>query len=110
MTDKIERLAKIVMIGESGVGKTCLVKRLTEKPIAFEHLPTIAVDLASKTIEIEEAIVRLLIWDTAGQESFHSLTGSYYRGWMIIRTWDYNLLCNNRPEFFRSAKKMDRAN
>jgi len=109
MIDKSERLVKIIMIGESGVGKTCLAKRLTEKTIDLDHFPTIGVDFVSKTYEFENLIMRMQIWDTAGQEVFHNIISSYYKGSLTRRARNYDLLLDYRQAFFRKSRQMDGA-
>lgn len=71
---------KYIIIGESGVGKSCLLLQFTDK--RFEPLfdMTIGVEFGARTIQINNQEVKLQIWDTAGQESFRSITRSYYRG------------------------------
>jgi Ras-related protein Rab-30 len=77
-------LFKVVLIGNSGVGKTCLVRRFTQGVFPKGQGATIGVDFMIKTLEIENSAgqreaVKLQIWDTAGQERFRSITQSYYR-------------------------------
>ena len=62
-----------------GVGKSCVVQQFTEQKINEEHDVTIGVEFAAKTITIRKKILKLQIWDTAGQENFRSITRSYYR-------------------------------
>lgn len=72
-------LFKIVLVGEAGVGKTCLVRRFTQGLFPPGQAATIGVDFMIKTVEIEGEKIKLQIWDTAGQEKFRSITQSYYR-------------------------------
>ncbi|VDI08123.1 ras-related protein Rab-30-like [Mytilus galloprovincialis] len=72
-------LFKVVLIGEAGVGKTCLVRRFTQGLFPPGQGATIGVDFMIKTVEIDGEKVKLQIWDTAGQERFRSITQSYYR-------------------------------
>ncbi|KAH3837823.1 ras-related protein Rab-30-like [Dreissena polymorpha] len=72
-------LFKVVLIGEAGVGKTCLVRRFTQGLFPPGQAATIGVDFMIKTVEIDGDKVKLQIWDTAGQEKFRSITQSYYR-------------------------------
>ncbi|XP_045121805.1 ras-related protein Rab-18-like [Portunus trituberculatus] len=71
---------KILIIGESGVGKSSLLLRFTDDTFDIEQSATIGVDFKVKTITVEGNTVKLAIWDTAGQERFRTLTPSYYRG------------------------------
>lgn len=72
-------LFKVVLIGNAGVGKTCLVKRFTQGLFQPGQGATIGVDFMIKTVEIDGHKIKLQIWDTAGQERFRSITQSYYR-------------------------------
>ncbi|OMJ70865.1 hypothetical protein SteCoe_31080 [Stentor coeruleus] len=73
-------LFKIVLIGDSGVGKSNILSRFTRKEFNLESKTTIGVEFAQKSIEIEGKIVRAQIWDTAGQERYRAITSAYYRG------------------------------
>ncbi|CAD8086283.1 unnamed protein product [Paramecium sonneborni] len=73
-------LFKFIIIGESGVGKSCLLLRYTKDEFASEYNVTIGVEFSSKTVEIDaNTKIKLQIWDTAGQESFRSIVRSFYR-------------------------------
>ena len=63
-----------------GVGKSCLLLQFTDKRFRQQHDLTIGVEFGARTIQITEKNIKLQIWDTAGQESFKSITRSYYRG------------------------------
>lgn len=71
---------KILIIGESAVGKSSLLIRFTEDTFDPDIGPTIGVDFKVKTLNIDGNTTKLAIWDTAGQERFRTLTPSYYRG------------------------------
>lgn len=71
---------KILIIGESGVGKSSLLLRFTDDTFDPEQSATIGVDFKVKTITVDGNKAKLAIWDTAGQERFRTLTPSYYRG------------------------------
>lgn len=73
-------LFKILLIGDSGVGKSCILIRFTEDTYSEAYISTIGVDFKIKTIESGGKIIKLQIWDTAGQERFRTITSSYYRG------------------------------
>lgn len=64
----------------SGVGKSCLLLQFTDKRFRQQHDLTIGVEFGARTLQIYEKNIKLQIWDTAGQESFKSITRSYYRG------------------------------
>ena len=69
-----------MLVGDSGVGKSCVLRRYANKDFTSTFIATIGVDFEIKTIQIEDVIVKLQIWDTAGQERFQNVTRSYYRG------------------------------
>lgn len=73
-------LFKYIIIGDSGVGKSCLLLQFTDKRFESSHDLTIGVEFGARMITIDEKLVKLQVWDTAGQESFRSITRSYYRG------------------------------
>lgn len=73
-------LFKILLIGDSGSGKSCLLLRFADDMYADSHIATIGVDFRIRTIELEGKQAKLQIWDTAGQERFRTITSSYYRG------------------------------
>ncbi|CAL8086554.1 unnamed protein product [Calicophoron daubneyi] len=77
-------LFKLLLIGDSGVGKTCLLFRYVEDTFSSSFISTIGIDFKIKTIELEGKKIKLQIWDTAGQERFQTITASYYRGAMGI--------------------------
>nr|XP_057920695.1 ras-related protein Rab-11A-like [Doryrhamphus excisus] len=78
--EKYDHLFKIVLIGDSGVGKTNLLDQLTRKGFSDETKATIGVEFATKTFKIENATIKAQIWDTAGQERYRAITSAYYRG------------------------------
>ena len=70
---------KIMVLGESKVDKTSLIKRYTKDQFGGVYLTTVGMDFQDKIIEIEDKKVRLQIWDTAGQERFRNVTKSYFQ-------------------------------
>eukprot|EP00808_Paulinella_micropora_P019765 g28901.t1 len=72
-------LFKYIIIGDTGVGKTALLFKFTEGRFQAAHDITIGVEFGAKTIDLGGTAIKLQIWDTAGQESFRSITRSYYR-------------------------------
>jgi small GTP-binding protein len=68
------------MIGETFVGKTCILVRFTENSFNDDFLTTVGVDFRVKHVTIDDKTVGIQIWDTAGQEQFHTITKSYFRG------------------------------
>ncbi len=84
-------LIKLLVIGNSGVGKTNMLLKFCDNNFMTSHLTTIGIDFKIKTIPIGKDKVRLQIWDTAGQEKFKTITQTYYRGAMgIILTYAIN--------------------
>ena len=77
-------LAKLLIIGDSAVGKTNILLRFCENNFMSSHLTTIGIDFKIKTIDIDGKKIRLQIWDTAGQERFKTITQTYYKGAMGI--------------------------
>jgi small GTP-binding protein len=73
-------LLKIVLIGDSGVGKTNLLARFTRDQFNPDSKSTIGVEFATKTLQVEGKTVKAQIWDTAGQERYRAITSAYYRG------------------------------
>jgi len=78
--DEYDYLFKVVLIGDSGVGKSNLLTRFTRNEFNLESKSTIGVEFATKTLKIEDKIVKAQIWDTAGQERYRAITSAYYRG------------------------------
>mmetsp|Transcript_43073 Transcript_43073/g.99157 ORF Transcript_43073/g.99157 Transcript_43073/m.99157 type:complete len:208 (-) Transcript_43073:201-824(-) len=84
-----DSLVKLLLIGDSGVGKSCLLGRFTEDKFAQSMAPTIGIDFRVKMLEFNGQRVKLQIWDTAGQERFHTITQQYYRNAMgVVMVYD----------------------
>ncbi|KAL3536222.1 hypothetical protein ACH5RR_004683 [Cinchona calisaya] len=77
-------LVKLLLIGDSGVGKSCLLLRFSEDSFTTSFITTIGIDFKIRTIELDGKRIKLQIWDTAGQERFRTITTAYYRGAMGI--------------------------
>ncbi|KAM0675170.1 hypothetical protein GVAV_001513 [Gurleya vavrai] len=82
MIEKYDYLYKIVLIGDSGVGKTNILYRLSQNEFFGDTKPTIGVEFDAKTFTFPEATIKAQIWDTAGQERYRAITNAYYRGTM----------------------------
>ena len=72
-------VVKAILVGDSGVGKSCLALRMTAQKPRLQHSYTIGVEFFTRTLEVGSEIVKLHMWDTAGQETFKKITSSYYR-------------------------------
>ena len=79
--EKKERCLKVLLLGDTSVGKTCLLKRYTEDTFQDAYLSTIGFDYKFKIVTLKSGKeVKVQIWDTAGQERFRTIAKSYYRG------------------------------
>jgi len=79
-TNDYEQLYKIIIIGDSGVGKSNILGRYLHNEFHHDTKSTVGVEFGSKKIQIENISIKLQIWDTAGQERYRSITSSYYKG------------------------------
>ena len=75
-----DHLVKILMIGDSGVGKTCILQRIIKGEFLVNHLTTIAIDFKLKIMDISGTKLKMQLWDTAGQERFNTLTQGFFKG------------------------------
>jgi len=80
MNAPYDHLFKILLIGDAGVGKTCLLLRFADNSFSDTEIATIGSDFKTRTLDIHGKTCKLQIWDTAGQERFRTITSSYYRG------------------------------
>lgn len=77
-------IMKLLLVGDSGVGKSCLLLRFVEDKFNPSFITTIGIDFKIRTIESKGKKIKLQVWDTAGQERFRTITTAYYRGAMGI--------------------------
>jgi len=78
--EEYDYLFKVVLIGDSGSGKSNLLSRFTRSEFNLESKSTIGVEFATKSIQTDGKIIKAQIWDTAGQERYRAITSAYYRG------------------------------
>ncbi|KAK9725734.1 hypothetical protein RND81_05G165200 [Saponaria officinalis] len=77
---KIDYVFKVVLIGDSAVGKSQLLARFARNEFSVDSKATIGVEFQTKTLVIDQKVVKAQIWDTAGQERYRAVTSAYYRG------------------------------
>jgi Ras-related protein Rab-7A len=77
---KPKKLFKVVVLGDSGVGKTSLINRYVYQKFSMRYMATIGSDFHAKELTVDDRSICMQIWDTAGQERFQSLSSAYYRG------------------------------
>jgi Ras-related protein Rab-7A len=80
MSHRKKVLLKVIILGDSGVGKTSLMNQYVHRRFSNQYKATIGADFLTKEVMIEDKLVTLQIWDTAGQERFQSLGVAFYRG------------------------------
>ncbi|KAK6341091.1 Ras- protein Rab-11A [Orbilia brochopaga] len=79
-SDEYDFLFKVVLIGDSGVGKSNLLSRFTRNEFNMDSKSTIGVEFATRSIQVDSKTIKAQIWDTAGQERYRAITSAYYRG------------------------------
>lgn len=88
--DEYDYLFKLVLIGDSGVGKSNLLSRFTKNEFNLESKSTIGVEFATKSLKIDSKVIKAQIWDTAGQERFASLFLNLLKDFLIeLIKWDF---------------------
>nr|XP_014337804.1 PREDICTED: ras-related protein Rab-7a isoform X1 [Bos mutus] len=80
MTSRKKVLLKVIILGDSGVGKTSLMNQYVNKKFSNQYKATIGADFLTKEVMVDDRLVTMQIWDTAGQERFQSLGVAFYRG------------------------------
>jgi Ras-related protein Rab-11A len=75
-----DRAVTVVLIGDSGVGKSNLLSRFTRNEFNLDSKSTIGVEFATRSIQVDAKTIKAQIWDTAGQERYRAITSAYYRG------------------------------
>ena len=102
MDEDYDCLFKVVLIGDSGVGKSNLLSRFTKNEFNLESKATIGVEFATKTVMVEpDKKCKAQIWDTAGQERYRAITSTYYRGALgALLVYDIT-----KPKTFESVER-----
>ena len=72
-------MVKLLMLGDSGVGKSCLMLRFSDGKFPLDIIGTAGIDCKEKAVEVQDVCIKLQIWDTAGQERYTTITESYYK-------------------------------
>ncbi|CAL5223294.1 g5785 [Coccomyxa viridis] len=110
-------LLKVIILGDSGVGKTSLMNQYVNKKFSSQYKATIGADFLTKEMQVDDRLVTMQIWDTAGQERFQSLGVAFYRGAdCCVLVYDVNTqktfenLDNWRDEFLIQASPSDPEN
>lgn len=106
-------LFKYIIIGDTGVGKSCLVLRFTDDRYTQNHEFTIGVEFGAKMITCGDKKIKIQIWDTAGQETFRSITKSYYRnvsGAIVVYDITRRATFNNVRGWIKELKENNTSN
>jgi len=110
MTSRKKVLLKVIILGDSGVGKTSLMNQYVNKKFINQYKATIGADFLTKEVMVDDRLVTMQIWDTAGQERFQSLGVAFYRGAdCCVLVFDVNVaksfehIDNWREEFLSQA-------
>lgn len=117
MSTKKKVLLKVIILGDSGVGKTSLMNQYVNKKFSNQYKATIGADFLTKDVSIDEKLVTMQIWDTAGQERFQSLGVAFYRGadccvlvYDVTNPNSFKSLDTWRDEFLIQASPRDSEN
>ncbi|EEH57938.1 uncharacterized protein MICPUCDRAFT_26148 [Micromonas pusilla CCMP1545] len=114
MASRKRTLLKVIILGDSGVGKTSLMNQYVNRKFSKQYKATIGADFLTKEVQVDDRLVTMQIWDTAGQERFQSLGVAFYRGAdCCVLTYDVNAgktfenIDNWRDEFLIQANPAD---
>eukprot|EP00617_Octactis_speculum_P003894 CAMPEP_0185778624 /NCGR_PEP_ID=MMETSP1174-20130828/93048_1 /TAXON_ID=35687 /ORGANISM="Dictyocha speculum, Strain CCMP1381" /LENGTH=210 /DNA_ID=CAMNT_0028467413 /DNA_START=41 /DNA_END=673 /DNA_ORIENTATION=+ len=114
MAHRKKVLLKVIILGDSGVGKTSLMNQYVNKRFTQQYKATIGADFLTKEVMIDDKLVTIQIWDTAGQERFQSLGVAFYRGadacilvYDITNPKSFDRLSVWRSEFLSQASPSD---
>merc|ERR1711988_527834 len=114
MASRKKVLLKVIILGDSGVGKTSLMNQYVNKKFSTQYKATIGADFLTKEVMVDDRLVTMQIWDTAGQERFQSLGVAFYRGadscvlvFDVHNTKTFDNLDSWRDEFLIQASPKD---
>lgn len=117
MASRKKQLYKIIILGDSGVGKTSLLNQYVNNRYTQQYRATVGADFMAKEVMIDDRVVNLQIWDTAGQERFQSLGPAFYRGadccvlvYDITNQKSFESLDSWRDEFLMQGNPKDPEN
>jgi len=117
MATKKKVLLKVIILGDSGVGKTSLMNQYVNRKFSNQYKATIGADFLTKDVMIDDRLVTMQIWDTAGQERFQSLGVAFYRGadccvlvYDVTNANSFKSLDSWRDEFLIQASPRDPEN
>jgi len=109
-TQRKKTLLKVIILGDSGVGKTSLMNQYVNRRFGAQYKATIGADFLTKEVMVDDRLVTLQIWDTAGQERFQSLGVAFYRGsdccvlvYDVNNVQTFNNLVTWREEFLAQS-------
>ena len=101
MSTNIDYMFKLLILGDSGVGKSCILQKFVDDAFSESHLATIGIDYKIKVVNFRNKNIKLKIWDTAGQERFQTITRTYFNGALgIILAYD-----STRQESFDNIQR-----
>ncbi|KDE03538.1 Ras-like protein Rab-7a [Microbotryum lychnidis-dioicae p1A1 Lamole] len=117
MASRRKVLLKVIILGDSGVGKTSLMNQYVNKRFSNQYKATIGADFLTKEVMIDDRLVTMQLWDTAGQERFQSLGVAFYRGadccvlvYDVNSSKSFETLDSWRDEFLIQASPRDPEN
>ena len=108
MNRDYDYMFKVVLIGDSNVGKSCLLIRFADDCFTENYITTIGVDFRFRTMTVDKSTVKLQIWDTAGQERYRTITNAYYRGSdgiLLVADATNRKSLDNIPEWLAEIEK-----
>ncbi|TVY48593.1 putative Ras-related protein [Lachnellula occidentalis] len=114
MSSRKKVLLKVIILGDSGVGKTSLMNQYVNKKFSASYKATIGADFLTKEVLVDDRLVTMQLWDTAGQERFQSLGVAFYRGadccvlvYDVNNSKSFDTLDSWRDEFLIQASPRD---